>query len=64
MEQIEDALKNEIDDLVNKRKVLEDANQQMSNQLFEQKIEMRKLDTENSSLKMRCRSHYPTKITD
>lgn len=52
MEQVEDALKNEIDDLVNKRKALEDVNQQMSNQLFEQKIEMRKLDTENSNLKM------------
>lgn len=57
LESVEEALKQEIDDLVQKRKNLEDINQSLKDQVCEQNIEMRKLDSmcntlgrENSSL--------------
>lgn len=49
LESVENALKNEIDDLVNKRKVLEDINQSLKNQVCEQNIELRRLDSSNNT---------------
>lgn len=50
MESVEDALKSEIDDLVGKRKALEDINQSLKNQVCEQNIEIRRICSENSNL--------------
>jgi len=49
LESVEVALKTEIDDLVNKRKTLEDINQSLKNQVCEQNIELRRLDSSNNT---------------
>ncbi|CAI2386739.1 unnamed protein product [Moneuplotes crassus] len=50
LESVENALKDEIDDLVSKRKSLEDINQNLKNQICEQNIDLRRLDSANNTL--------------